>query len=68
MITLQQAVHQAIKLAEHADNAWQFALDRERVDRYSLKARFDDRFKQLYLAKLAADVRAREAHDVLRRA
>jgi hypothetical protein len=60
--------HSRYRLAVQADKAWQFALDRERVNRWSIKAKYDERFNQLYLAKLRADVLMHEANDELRKA
>ena len=64
---LQQAVFKAQATAEQADRLWQTALDKAGINRYSLRAKYDDRVKDFYVARLQAVLAMHEAQDAFRR-
>ncbi len=65
---LQQVCFEVQHRAEQSDRLWQSALDKAGIERYSRSAKYDDRVKDFYLARLRAVVLMHEAQDALRRA
>ena len=65
---LQQRCFDAQARAEQADRLWQAALDKAGIDRYTLKAKYDDRVKDFYATRLKAVLAMHEAQDAFRRA